>query len=427
MPTYSRRSLLRLLGHGAGAATLASLGAPQWARAAATSSSDRRFLFIMCKGGWDFSYVFSQLFDNKHMTQVDDWEPAEANGIPFVASENRPSVSTFFETYGDRACVVNGIEVPSVAHDRCMRLTLTGSTAEDADDFPSIIAAASPNSLLMPYTILSGPGYTSSHGSAVVRIGENAQFADLLSDEPFLLCDSDIVIADSDVEAAVDDFVQKRAMDLAAATANTQRRGFSQTYGEMLERLALAGPDLDNIELGEGDFVSQLATAVSLFELGFARCAMVRNLGEYDAGWDTHADNYRQNNHYELLFSALCDTIASLDGKTSPTSGAPLADELTIVVASEMGRSPAENDSAGKDHWTFTSLLLIGAGVQGGQVIGAYGDEVTGERVDLESGELLEDGTKLESSHVGATLFALADLDYDEHFPSDAPIWAALK
>ena len=426
MPNFSRRQLLKLLGQTAGVATLGSLGSPSWARAAA-STSDRRFLFIICEGGWDYSYVFSQLFDNAYLTPKDDWETAEANGIPFVASENRPAVSTFFETYGDRACVVNGLEVPSVAHDRCMRLALTGGTSYDSDDFPSIIAAASPQNLLMPHTILSGPGYNARHGSSVVRIGENAQFADLLSDDPFVLCDSDIVLAETEVEAAIDAFVQKRAMDIAAATSNSQRKRFNETYGAMLERLALAGPELDNIELGEGDFESQMNTAVSLFELGFSRCAMIRNLGEYDASWDTHADNYRQNNHYELLFQALNDTLEALDNKFSPTTGARLSDETTIVVASEMGRSPTENDSSGKDHWTYTSLLLIGAGVQGGQVIGAFGDEVTGERVDLQTGEVIEDGTKLESAHVGATLMSLADIDYAEHFPTTDPIWAALK
>ena len=48
-----------------------------------------------------------------------------------------------------------------------------------------------------------------------------------------------------------------------------------------------------------------------------------------------------------------------------------LLDETLVVVMSDMGRTPKINKDAGRDHWTFCySVLLAGAGIQGGTVYG---------------------------------------------------------
>jgi uncharacterized protein (DUF1501 family) len=49
-----------------------------------------------------------------------------------------------------------------------------------------------------------------------------------------------------------------------------------------------------------------------------------------------------------------------------------LLDETLVVLMGEMGRTPKINENAGRDHWTFCySVLLAGAGIQGGSVSGA--------------------------------------------------------
>ena len=105
---------------------------------------------------------------------------------------------------------------------------------------------------------------------------------------------------------------------------------------------------------------------------------------------------------------------AVLQGRTA-SDGSPLADQVTIVVLSEMGRHPRYNVWGGKDHWTFTSAMLIGAGVRGGQVVGAMDDDFRGLPIELDTGEVREDGTRLLPEHLGATLMALADVDPGDH------------
>jgi uncharacterized protein (DUF1501 family) len=111
---------------------------------------------------------------------------------------------------------------------------------------------------------------------------------------------------------------------------------------------------------------------------------------------------------------------------TPTASGGLLLDELTVVVLSEMGRAPWLNTLGGKDHSTFTSALLIGSEVRGGAIAGGYESGLVGARIDLDTGASTPSGTRLSSSHLGATLAAAAGLDPEDVAPGADPIWAVL-
>jgi uncharacterized protein (DUF1501 family) len=110
--------------------------------------------------------------------------------------------------------------------------------------------------------------------------------------------------------------------------------------------------------------------------------------------------------------------LASTPGQTEAT----LADETLVVVLSEMGRTPALNAFAGKDHWPYTSLLVVGPGLTGGRVIGGWDDHWYGRPVDPTSGQVREDGQVLSAEAVGATLLALADVDPGPYVSGVSPI-----
>ena len=69
--------------------------------------------------------------------------------------------------------------------------------------------------------------------------------------------------------------------------------------------------------------------------------------------------------------------------------------KLQLFVFSEMGRFPRLNFRDGRDHWTFTSLFMMGAGIEGGQTIGGYDEYCLGQPTDLLSGQIQENGTLL--------------------------------
>ncbi len=83
--------------------------------------------------------------------------------------------------------------------------------------------------------------------------------------------------------------------------------------------------------------------------------------------WDTHAQNA------DRLQDSLCPqfdvTFAALMADLTDRG---LLDETLVVVIGEFGRTPKINKLAGRDHWGHVfSFAMAGAGIRGGQVIGA--------------------------------------------------------
>jgi len=89
------------------------------------------------------------------------------------------------------------------------------------------------------------------------------------------------------------------------------------------------------------------------------------------AAWDTHERNFPMLTqtllpNFDQTYSAF---IEDLDARG-------LLDETLVVTMGEMGRTPKINAKGGRDHWTYCySVLLAGAGIQGGTVYGASDDQ----------------------------------------------------
>jgi hypothetical protein len=83
--------------------------------------------------------------------------------------------------------------------------------------------------------------------------------------------------------------------------------------------------------------------------------------------WDTHAQNA------DRLQDALCPMFdVSFDALMNDLADRGLLAETLVVVVGEFGRTPRINKLGGRDHWGHVfSMALAGAGIRGGQVIGA--------------------------------------------------------
>ncbi len=392
-------------------------------RARASGGADRKFIFLFANGGWDPTWGLCPMYDSSGIDSNPSGEAASVGDLRFVESEDGPALRTFFEAYGDRTCLVHGFEVRSITHERCKRLLLTGKSASIADDWPAQIAGNSAGYLL-PHLVVSGPSYTSAYTPYVVRLGETGQLARLLDGSALTEASPSVEPLTGTAASAMAAFRQRRA----EAWAESAGIGRAQSVGASLVRanedlatvLQIEGLDLAaDLEGGAGGLAA-LTPALDCLERGYARSVIISHGGQFDVGWDSHSDLEQQTANYEVLFEDLCSLMEDLDAR-SGQGGGTLADETTIVVLSEMGRSPVINGTGGKDHWTFTSAMFIGAGVAGGRAIGGYDDTLLGRRIDLESGEFTESGTLLGSENIGATILALADVE-----PESEPILAVL-
>ena len=411
----SRRALL--------ASAPGALLLPQIGRA---SGGARRFLFVFAEGGWDQTFLFAPLFGEPLIDMEADAEPAMALDIPYVASPGRPKVSAFLERYGDRTCFLNGFEARSVAHDVCLRLVLTGPSLPAADDWPSTIGALTGAELLLPVVHLSGPGYTHAHGSAVVRVGAAGQLPELISGEALMRSSRPVALPPLELEALEDALLTSRIERAAARAGAGRAQVMAGRALDAVDRMALLQAASDEIDLGSArNLRDGMALLVDAFAADLARCGVVRHRGWQNLGWDSHADIAVQGRSFEELFEAVhatMDRLSATPGVEAPT----LADETTIVLMSEMGRYPQLNARGGKEHWTFTSCALIGAGVAGGRAIGGYDAACAGQKVDLGSGDVTDHGVSLTPNHIGATLLALAGVDPAEVLPDAEPVHAAL-
>ncbi len=92
--------------------------------------------------------------------------------------------------------------------------------------------------------------------------------------------------------------------------------------------------------------------------------------------WDYHGNNFTNcKNDLPLLDRGVTALIQDLHERG-------LANDVSVVVWGEFGRTPTINKDAGRDHWPNVSCaLLAGGGMKHGQVIGAT-DRLGGEAVE---------------------------------------------
>ena len=389
----------------------------------AARGSGRRFLFVFAPGGWDPAMVFAPVESDIIERGDTPFDFAEASGVPYVSAPTRPSVDRFFEAWGDRAAVINGLVVRSLAHEVCLRLVMTGSPQPGSDCWTSLLAAHAEADLPMPAVHIAGPTYAASYPGVTVRVGQNGQLPALLSAEALSeLRDQELAAR---IEALEDAYTRTRldrleALGVGQGPGVAAAERVARRRADALIRLSGA------LDLGTVETLAEQGAAVAdCFELGLSRCGMVSCLGYRDQGWDNHANHLFQDLHFETLFDGLNAVLADLASRPGETE-ATLLDETVVVVLSEMGRNPTLNASQGKEHWPWTAAMILGSGVQGGQAVGGWDETLTGRPVDLASGAVSEDGVTLDPTHLGATLLALADIDPDEHLAGASPIAAVL-
>jgi len=173
-----------------------------------------------------------------------------------------------------------------------------------------------------------------------------------------------------DQEAAIQNYVkqQERAFELLSSSSTTSAFDIKSEPQKLRERYGntINGTSL----LMARRLVEAGVPFVTVF---WKEDESIANQCKSAGGWDTHGDNFNCLRKYLLpqfdqAFSAFMEDM----------SGRGLLDETLVMVTSEMGRMPKVGDrrsggttGAGRDHWTACmSVLMAGAGIRGGQVIG---------------------------------------------------------
>lgn len=383
----------------------------------ASENNERQFLFVFCEGGWDQCHLFAPLWGQTGIDMEANSYLGEVGNIQYVASNEKPSVDSFLRQYGSRTCVINGLGVRSLAHDTCLRLISAGTSEDRCNDWASIIASQSQGAPMIPQVVLSGPSYAADLSSFIGRVGESGQLAPLLESDAFLSPELDAL-----EDEWLHDLHAVREMNNLQQEYLKQRALVAEGNLQSVQAMASTVDLMSDVDGGQGnDLARDLSNAVQLLSNGTARCVSLKHRGWQNLGYDSHASIAVQASNLQQLFDELQTTYQLIE-LTEPE----LFQRLTIVVLSEMGRFPSLNLRQGKSHWMHTSAILIGSGIRGDNMIGAYDSNCFSSPVDLNSGDVYSSGVLLKPDHLGATLLHLAEADPTERLVGVDPIWAAL-
>jgi uncharacterized protein (DUF1501 family) len=314
------------------------------------------------------------------------------------------------------------VSVRSVNHETCQHVVLTGSTSDANPDWPTLLAQDRRDEHPLPYLVMSGPVLAGDYSVYVNRA--EGMLQSTLDGRIITDWHDGASILSPQSRAPVEEYLARRiAARQAAAVARGAPTSLVDNHAEAMRRANVLMRDSGTVSLeNNGDLIGQIDVAVVALRNNLSRCATV------SAGfnWDTHVDNGSQTEQWENLADALQHIVQTL-AATTDDDGTPLSASTLVVVFSEMARTPAYNATGGRDHWPFTSMMMMGPGISGNRTIGGYTDGYLGVGVDVRSGELDDSKPGILSSEIGATLLTLGGVDARAFLPFAEPIAGVLR
>ncbi len=416
------RGTLGLLG-----VTGASMFTGTDALASLSAQSERNFLFVFAQGGWDPTRVFVPAFANPLVAMEPSAGVSQASNIEWVSHANRPSVDAFFNAHHARTLILNGVQVRSIAHEICTSLLFTGGVSGTAPDWATLIASATQRNLSIPHLVLDGPSFTGDLGAMVVRTGSNNQLESVLDRSILDFSNDEVPEISTPSQAVLDRYIQQRVHARSGQAHYGADQRLTDAYKTATDNAMMLKDRRHTMTFASGSLANQLSCAVDALAKGISRCASVVFTGSDGLGWDSHANNDEtQSQLFESLFGSLNQLMHQLQVRRDE-KGQLLSENTVVVVCSEMGRTANLNSTNGKDHWPFTSVMLLGEGLTTDRIMGGVDMSYQGIRLDLQSGEPQSAGQILSIESVGAGLLALAGLDPSEHILDAEPLLGMLS
>ncbi len=170
---------------------------------------------------------------------------------------------------------------------------------------------------------------------------------------------------------------------------------------------------------------AQAAMAVTAITSGISRVCSIQ-FPLLDAHFDDWATTHGPQQ--QAGFNTVARMIEDLQSRPYPGGGTWL-DHTTIVGFSEFSRTSLLNQRGGRDHALTNACFVAGAGIKGGQVIGASGDvALAPTKTNLQTGESdNSNGEVIKPEHIYRTLLHDLGVTKDVADMRVPPILAMLK
>lgn len=364
------------------------------------------FLFVHAGGGWDPT----SFCDPKGRANEEEEKPVNmyfTDEIGEVGNFKHAPIEghkEFFERHRDYTTVINGIDTATNGHDSGTRHIWSGNLAEGHPSLGALIAAVHAPDKAMAY--ITNGGYDLTHGVvARTRVGDIGALSRLAypndidpnndSSDDRYHTEATMRRIQEAQRSRLEERMEHSHLPHEHASMSTLH--VARGSNNELKRLTEYLPDIDGSQLKR-----QAQVAIAAYRAGLCVAANL-SMG----GFDTHG------NHDASHFPRLQTLLGGVNDIWDEAERAGIADRLVVVVGSDFGRTPYYNSNNGKDHWSVTSMVIMGAGVPGNRVIGGTTERYTLRTVDPSSLDLLDEdsGERITPAHIHGALRKLADID----------------
>jgi hypothetical protein len=334
-------------------------------------------LHLFANGGWDVASFCDPKINvtQKTNTWAELSSIQNAGVIPYApVAEN----TEFFTRHNEKLLVINGVNAKTNVHSAGRLTSLTGRSTNGFPSICSLYAATHGKHLAMPLLV----GNSFETGGIIAPTQINGGLIKLLK-TPQITDKNYISNAQLKIiERALNNNIQSTHEDpsksLYLSAVQGEQTHFAKTI-EFYQSLTMGS-------LPESPITDDIKFALSAFAAG-ASLACDHSI----AGFDTH------ENHDKNMAGPLTQITRAANAAWQFAEQLNIADRLIVIMSSEFGRAPFYNDVAGKDHWPFSSVLIMKKNAPwGNRVLGKTDDDLIGiaqnTYTSLPSGKLLEMG-----------------------------------
>ncbi|HUY32478.1 MAG TPA: DUF1501 domain-containing protein [Pirellulales bacterium] len=355
---------------------------------AVASGRAKSVILVFCTG----APAHQDIWDLKPKAPAEvrgEFQPVDTNVPGIQITPHLPRLAKLADKYA----IVRSMTHSLPGHEQATHFMLSGVNALPAgathmasrDDWPCYASGVQylrpradglPSGVLLPTYLHNGYGFSGQNGGFLGSKFDPWQLTRDPNAADFRLQELDLLpgltidrLSDRrNLLARLDD----KRRDLAAtATAQDRSARFDNAFTLLTEGARFreafnldAEPAASRDHYGRHAFGQSLLLARRLVEAGMP--VVQANMGSMN-NWDTHGSNFAQLK--DRLLPPFDQGLAAL---LEDLKARGLLDETLVVVTGEFGRTPQINPAAGRDHWSGVfSAVFAGAGVCGGQVIGA--------------------------------------------------------
>ena len=356
------------------------------------------FVMVQAHGGWDPTLLCDPKGGalNRTYTAGDILTAGNLRYAPGIAN-----AQALFDAHYSRTVFINGVDTSTNAHDAGQRNCASGRLGEG---YPALAAmVAGHGAPQRPMSFVSFGQYDRTFGLvAPTRNGNDARLAELSYPDRIDATNAAAGTYHTDAAHAIIRLTREKRAERAIAkqslprfqhaidTLSTARLGSDQ-----LKRLDEALPEPDPTALHR-----QAQLVVAAYK---ARVGVAGNL--FHSNFDTHSDH---DNEHRARMGEIMGLVKFLWDEAERQQ---VADKLVVLICSDFGRTPQYNGNNGKDHWSITSMIAMGAGVNGNRMVGLTDGGHNAQMVD---------GINITPAHVHRGMrkvLGLEGTDVDASFP----------